>query len=133
SADFLTRVLPGGHMLVLAEGANSANDMRRLQIVREVDLAGNIVRETNVARIAEQLDSRGIHSDCRKSSKECMSSLHHEAIRLPNGHTLVIAGLERMFPAGTQGAKDAVDVLGDLIIDLNDDFQVSAVWNSFDH
>lgn len=133
SPEFLTRVLPGGHFLVLSEGANSANDMRRLQIVREMDLAGTILRETNVSRIAEQLENFGIHSDCKKDAKECVSGIHHEAIRLPNGHTLVIAGIERMMPAGTQGSKDPVDVLGDLVIDLDEDFQVTAVWNSFDH
>jgi arylsulfate sulfotransferase len=133
SPEFLTRVLPGGRLLVLSEGANSANDMKRLQILREMDLAGSIIRETNISRVAEQLESRGIHSDCKKDAKECVSGFHHEAIRLPNGHTLVIAGLERMFPAGTQGAKEPVDILGDLVIDLDEDFQVAAVWNSFDH
>jgi arylsulfate sulfotransferase len=130
---FLTRVLRGGGMLVLSEGANAANDMRRLQVVREMDLAGNTLRESNIARVAEQLESRGIHSDCKKSSKECVSGFHHEAIRLPNGHTLAIAGLERIMPTGTQGSKEPVDVLGDLVIDLDEDFQVAAVWNSFDH
>ena len=133
SPQFLTRMLPGGGLLVLSEGANSGNDMRRLQIVREMDLAGNILRETNITRVAEQLESRGIHSDCKKSVKECVSGFHHEAIRLPNGHTLVIAGLERMFPTGTQGSKEPVDILGDLVIDLDEDFQVASVWNSFDH
>ena len=38
-----------------------------------------------------------------------------------------------MMPAGTQGAKEAVDVLGDIVLDLDEDFQVSNVWNSFDH
>ncbi len=133
SPQFLTRVLPGGHLLALGEGANSMNDMKRLQVLREMDLAGNISRETNITRVAEQLESRGIHSDCKKSGKECVSGFHHEAIRLPNGHTLTIAGLERMFPAGTQGSKNAVDILGDLVIDLDEDFQVAGVWNSFDH
>ncbi len=131
--EFLTRVLPGGRFLVLPDGANSANDMRRLQILRELDLLGNTLRETNVSRIAEQLESRGIRSECRKGGTECVSGLHHEALRLPNGHTLVIAGLERMFPAGTQGSKEPVDILGDLVIDLDEEFQVTAVWNAFDH
>src|SRR5580704_10505712 len=98
--------------------------MRSLQVVREMDPAGNILRETNNARVGEQLESRGLRSDCKKSGKECVSGFHHEAIRLPNGHTLVIAGLERMFPAGTQGSKEPVDILGDLIEDLDEDFQV---------
>jgi hypothetical protein len=133
TAEFLTRVLPGGRFLVLSEGTNAANDMRRLQIVREMDLAGNILRETNVSRIAEQLEKYGIHSTCKKDGKECVSGIHHEATRLPNGHTLIIAGIERIMPAGTQGSKEPVDVLGDLVIDLDEDFQVTAVWNSFDH
>jgi hypothetical protein len=46
---------------------------------------------------------------------------------------MVIVGIERIMPAGTQGAKEPVDILGDLVLDLNEDLQVTAVWNSFDH
>ena len=130
---FLTRVLSGGRFLVLADGANSQNDMKRWQLLREVDLLGNTVRETNISRVAEQLAGRGIRSRCMKDGQQCVSGFHHEAIRLPNGHTLAIAGLERMFPDGAQGSKAPVDVLGDLVIDLDPDFQVAWVWNSFDH
>ena len=87
TADFMTRVLPGGRFLVLAiDGQNTNNPIRRYQALRLLDLAGNIVRETNVGRVAEQLESRGIHSDCKKGGKECLSGFHHEAIALPNGH-----------------------------------------------
>lgn len=133
STDFLTRVLPGGHFLVLAEGENSSNAIRRNELLRELDLAGNVLRETNASRVGEQLESRGIHSDCRKGGKECLSSFHHEAIRLPNGHTLAITGLERMMPAGTQGSKEPVDILGDVIVELDEEFQVVGFWNGFDH
>jgi arylsulfate sulfotransferase len=133
SNDFLTRVLPGGRFLSLADGVNAVNDARDQQVLKEFDVAGNVVRETNIGVIAEQLESHGIHSDCHKSGRECVSGFHHEAIRLPNGHTLAVAGIERMMPTGTQGSKLPVDVLGDLIIDLDQDFQVAAVWNGFDH
>jgi arylsulfate sulfotransferase len=133
SEGFLTRVLPGGRFLVLAEAANSQNDIKRWQAVRELDLLGNTIRETNASRVAEQLASRGIRSKCMKDGEQCVSGFHHEAVRLPNGHTLAIAGLERMFPDGAQGSKDPVDVMGDLVIDLDPDFQVAWVWNSFDH
>ena len=107
-ADLLTRVLPGGRFLVLAsDGQNTNNPIRRYQALRELDLAGNIIRETNVGRVAEQLESRGIHSDCKKGGKECLSGFHHEAIALPNGHFLAVTGLERMMPAGTQGSEGA--------------------------
>ena len=130
---FLTRVLPGGQFLVLADGANSVNDMRRWQLVREVDLLGNTIRETNIGQVAEQLEARGIASDCKKDGKQCISGFHHELIQLPNGHWLALGGLERMMPAGTQGSKEAVDVLGDLIVDLDENFQLVWFWNSFDH
>jgi arylsulfate sulfotransferase len=130
---FLTRILRGGRFLVLADAANSQNDMKRWQALREIDLLGNTVRETNISRVAEQLESRGIVSRCKKDGQQCVPGFHHEAIRLPNGHTLVLAGLERMFPDGAQGSKDPVDVLGDLVVDLDADFQVAWVWNSFDH
>jgi len=133
SPTFLTRILPGGRFLVLAEAANSQNDIKRWQAVRELDLLGNTLRETNASRLAEQLASRGIRSKCMMDGEQCVSGFHHEAMRLPNGHTLVIAGLERVFPDGAQESKDPVDVLGDLVIDLDPDFQVSWVWNSFDH
>lgn len=127
------RVLPGGRFLGVGTGMNSANSTRMEQLLQEADLNGHIIRETNASRVAEQLEKFGIHSDCRVGGKECVSGFHHEALRLPNGHTLAIAGLERMMPAGTQGAKEAVDVLGDIVIDLDEDFQVSNVWNEFDH
>jgi len=133
TTDWITRVLPGGHFLVLADGLNSVNDTRSIQVLKEVDLAGNVIRETNIGRLAEQLEKYGIHSDCHKSGRECVSGFHHEAIRLPNGHTLAVAGIERMMPTGTQGSKMPVDVLGDVIIDLDEDFQVAGVWNGFDH
>jgi arylsulfate sulfotransferase len=133
SNDFLTRVLPGGRFLVLGDGANSVNHTRDTQLLKEIDIAGNVIRETNIGVVAEQLKSRGIQSDCQKNGRECISGFHHEAIRLPNGHTLAVAGIERMMPTGTQGSKMPVDVLGDVIIDLDEDFQVAGVWNGFDH
>ncbi len=129
----INRMLPGGGVLMETSGANSANDMKRQQVLREVDLAGNVLSETNISRVAEQLESRGIASSCKKGAQQCVSGFHHEAIRLANGHTLAIAGLERMFPAGTQGSKGPVDIMGDLVIDLDPDLQVAWVWNSFDY
>lgn len=132
AAGTLNRILPGGRMLIQAEGMNSVNAMRRSQILREVDVAGNTLRETNIGRVAEQLTRYGIQSDCRKGGAECVPGFHHESIRLPNGHTLVLAGLERMFPTGTQGPKGPVDILGDIVIELDEEFQVASMWNSFD-
>jgi hypothetical protein len=133
SPGMLTRILSGGRFLTLAEGTNSQNDMRRLQLLRESDLAGSVLKETNISRVAEQLEGHGIKSDCKTGGEQCLSGFHHEVLRLPNGHTLALAGLERMFPAGTQGGKEPVDILGDVVVDLDEEFQVAWVWKAFDH
>jgi hypothetical protein len=38
-----------------------------------------------------------------------------------------------MFPIGGQGSKDPIDILGVLLVDLDEDMQVKWFWNSFDH
>jgi len=127
----LTRMLSGGRFLVFNGGINEQNS--RLQVLSEVDLAGNTVRETNIGRIAEQLEDRGIHSVCKPNGHQCVPGFHHDAIRLPNGHTIAIASLERMLPDGAQGSEDPVDIIGVLLVDLDEDMQLKWIWNAFDH
>ena len=68
-------------------------------------------------------------SDC------LVGAFHHEATRLPNGHTLALTDEERIFTDGTQGSSPAnpVDIIGDIMIDLDTNFQVVGYWRAFDH
>jgi len=127
----LTRMVPGGRFLIYAGGVNEENS--RMQVLREVDLVGNVLRETNIARIADQVESYGIQSVCKPNGVQCIPGFHHDAIRLPNGHTVAIASLERMFPKGGQGSNDPINIIGTLLVDLDEDFQVRWIWNSFEH
>ncbi|MEO8129319.1 MAG: aryl-sulfate sulfotransferase [Bryobacteraceae bacterium] len=127
----LTRMLSGGRFLVLNGGISQQNS--RMQVLSEVDLVGNTIRETNIARVAEQLEERGIQSVCKPNGHECVPGFHHDAIRLPNGHTIAIASLERMIAKGAQGSEDPIDVIGVLLLDLDENFQLKWFWNSFDH
>jgi hypothetical protein len=52
SPGLLTRVISGGRFLVIADGMNSANSTREEQVLRELDVAGNTIRETNIGIIA---------------------------------------------------------------------------------
>ena len=52
-------------------------------------------------------------------------------MRLPNGHTLVLGMTERILK-DVQG-PGAVDVVGDMVIDLDQNLQVGWTWNTFDH
>jgi hypothetical protein len=128
----LVRMLPGGRFLAITPGGSAAGD--RIQTLTEFDLVGNVVRETNMEIIAEQVGKRmGIKSICKPNGGVCVAGLHHDAIRLPNGHTVAIGTLERMFPEGAQDSEDPTDIMGTLLIDLDEDLQVSWVWNAFDH
>ncbi len=113
---YLLRPVDGGTFLVLLnDGFTVAT-----HLVREYDLAGNIVSETNYAAISEQLTAHGA---------DAITTLHHEAVRLPNGWTALIGSVEKVADQG----NGPVDVLGDQVIVVDGNFQLKWWWNEFDH
>ena len=116
---FLTRPQTGGTFLGI--GVNGKKDPSQ-QFVREFDLAGITLAETNAARVNEQLISMGVHP---------INGFHHEARKLPDGKYLVLAASERIL-TDVQG-PGPVDVIGDTILALDADLQVVWAWDSFDH
>ena len=88
-----------------------------------MDLPSDVVREKPIfAEVSRQLIAMG---------HDPIGVFHHEAIRLQNGHTLVIASVERLI-TDVQGAG-VVNVYGEMIVDLNQNLQVAWAWNAFDH
>jgi hypothetical protein len=84
-------------------------------VLREIDLAGNPVRETNVAEINEQLAALG---------QESIYGFSHDALFLPNGNTAVLAS--------TLENVNGTDYMGDMLLVLDPNWQVSWVWDAFD-
>lgn len=127
NGSYMARPVEGGTILMILGGTvgtpTGFGGISTAQALREVDLAGNTIRETNVGRINEQLAARG---------DPVIDTLSHEAIRLPSGHTLVL-GSSEMLSTSAQGGtpSNPVDIIGDQVIDLDANFQVSWVWNSF--
>jgi arylsulfate sulfotransferase len=116
---FITRPEPGGYFFGIIE--NQAGDQSQ-QIVREFDLTGMTVLETNAARVNEQLAVMGMRS---------ISAFHHEARRLTDGRILVLGAVEQIL-TDVQG-PGPIDVLGDMIIILDSNLQVVWAWDAFDH
>ena len=108
------RPVPGGTFLCL-------DTEMGVRYLREIDLAGNVVRETNSDMLSAQLIYMG---------EDEISRLHHDAIRLPNGHTLVLASVERIL-IDEQG-PGPVHVYGEMVLDLDKNLNIVWVWNSFD-
>lgn len=126
----LTRPVPGGTFLSIPSGPGTGTsvwgvNVTRQQLLREFDLEGNIVHETNCDRIYEQLSAMGL--------TQPLGRFNHDAIRLSNGNTMVIGDVQEIFPAGTQNSSVPIDIIGDVIILLDTNFQVLSYWNAFDH
>ncbi|HEY3742710.1 MAG TPA: aryl-sulfate sulfotransferase [Bryobacteraceae bacterium] len=116
---FVTRPLTGGTFLAI--GQDQTKDPS-YQFFREFDLAGTTIAQTNAAQVNVQLAEMGLHP---------IDGFHHEVRKLSDGSYLVLASSERVL-TDVQG-PGAVDVIGDTILVLNSNLQVTWAWDSFDH
>jgi len=112
----LTRWNDGGTFFAIAAGASSDRFA-----LREVDLAGNTVRETNSRRVGQMLVAHG---------QDTISFIHREIRRLPDGHIVLAGSVERMLE-DVQG-PGLVDVLANEIIVLDKNMQLTWSVNLFD-
>jgi len=129
-------------MLVIQDGVAWNPAATTQQYLRELDLAGNVVRETNTGIIQQNLVKMGatdaqscanVHKPPQIGSA-CLGGFHHDAIQtLPNGYTAVIASIEKIYPPGIQGDTSGlpVDIIGDMIIVLDTNWQPTWYWDSF--
>ncbi len=79
----LTRVEQGGRMWGFLQDLSGPPEA---QVLREFDLAGITLRETDAAAINEQLKVRGVHA---------ITGFHHEARSLPGGKVVALASSEQ--------------------------------------
>jgi arylsulfate sulfotransferase len=112
-------LLPGGSVLVMGGNSFAPFPLSR-NVLREIDLAGNPLRETNLDAINAQLSAQGYGT---------ITSFTNDAQRLPNGQTAAIAFTERTVDInGTP-----TNYIGDMIVVLDDNYQVTWAWDAFDH
>lgn len=142
NSDLLARPLQGGGSLTLQDDLAWDPTITQDQYLRQIDLAGNIVRETNMGAIQQQLIALGAvdGGSCTGitnpvAGTACVGSFHHDAIQtLPNGYLAALLDIERIYPPGTQGDTSGlpVDIIGDMIVVLNANWQVVWYWDGFD-
>lgn len=141
--NLLTRPLAGGHMLTI-QNAGAWSTTNYQQTLREIDVAGNVIRETNTGIVQQQLLALGatdaMPCNLVKSPAPvgtgCLNAFHHDAIQsLPNGQTAALVSVEKIFPPGTQGDKSGlpVDILGDMILVLDTNWNVVWYFDTFQH
>jgi hypothetical protein len=89
--------------------------------VSEIDLSGNTVHTLTESSANTQLAALG---------QQSIIDFDHEAMRLPNGYTAVIAHNERL-ETNVQGSG-TVDVMGDEVLVLDTNWNIVWTWNAFD-
>jgi arylsulfate sulfotransferase len=131
------KLLPDGNFLMvigpssnvplngpLAEGTITA--------LREVDLAGDTVSEITTNDLNSELASASC-AECNVT----LDAFHHDVEPLPNGHWLVLANTTMVLSSASTpaltNATTPTAVLGDVIVDLDEDMQPVWAWNEFNH
>lgn len=126
--------LPNGDMIVVLSYASQyildSNDnivtppAGTTDLVREIDLAGNPVKQITMAQLNSELSAAGYNLT--------LYGFHHDVDVLPNGHWIVLANTVQS-ETGLTGEPSPINVMGDVIVDLDTNLKPVWVWNEFKH
>lgn len=111
------KLLSNGHMIINIENPTASR-------LLEVDLAGNTIRELDIATLNQRLAAAGFNL--------VAGTMHHDVTPLPNGHFLILVNSSQQF-TNLPGYPGTTTVTGDQIIDLDPNWNPVWMWNTFDH
>jgi arylsulfate sulfotransferase len=125
------KLLPNGDFLFVIGPSSSepianpaAITPTTTNVIREIDLVGNTVKEITIAQLNAELQAANYNN-------LTLQTFHHDVTVLPNGHWLVITNTFKSVVL--TGQTTPTQVLGDVIIDLDTNLNPVWVWNEFDH
>jgi hypothetical protein len=107
---------PNGTVMML--GGNVVGASGGESTLRQVDLAGDTLRETNI---------QAVNATLAAMHKPQILDFDHEAKLLPNGDTVVLASTPKIVNYRGRPTK----FIGNMVIVLDQNFQPVWVWNSF--
>jgi arylsulfate sulfotransferase len=111
------KLLPNGHFLI-NYSANAPSGLN--SVMQEVDLTGTVIWQMKAADLNTALAA----ATCTGCNITVIGT-HHDFVMLPNGHLVVLASTRQVI-SGTA-------VIGDVIIDLDQNHKPVWLWNEFDH
>jgi len=115
---FPFKLLPNGHMILNI--SFPSGDSR----LREIDLAGNTIRELDIVTLQQKLQSAGYDF--------VPAFFHHDLLPLNNGHILALVDVTRTIDS-PEGYSGATSVNGDAIVDLDQNWNPVWGWNSWNY
>jgi arylsulfate sulfotransferase len=123
------KMLPNGDFLLIISYAsqqllNGIPNQGEVVLLREIDLAGNPVRQITAEQLNQRLKAKGFDIT--------VQDFHHDVTILPNGHWIFLATVLKSFD-NLPGQSGRTNVIGDVLIDLDPQLQPVWVWNEFDH
>jgi arylsulfate sulfotransferase len=127
------QLLPNGNLLLVVSYLSSLTKAQSPGIIneiREIDLAGNTVNSLGMDALNQKL-AAGNFRDARGNQYQ-LGSFHHDVLPLPNGHLVVLATYTRSFN-NLSGTTGTTTVIGDALVDIDQNFNPDWVWNTFDH
>jgi hypothetical protein len=114
------KLLPNGHFLLVLFGGTTGPG----GLVREIDLAGKTIHQFTVDQLNDWLSKAGYPWKA--------NAIHHDIEALPNGHLLVLVNTRKKF-TNLPGRRGVTSVLGDAVVDLDQNYKPVWSWSSFDH
>ena len=129
---FPIKLLPNGHFLfyletfsnLLMPPAPPSNPPTTFNDLREIDLAGNTIHDLTMAQLNQALAAKGYNIT--------LQAFSHDVLALPNGHKVLLASTVQPF-SNLPGFPGSTNVLGDVLIDVDQNYNPDWVWNTFDH
>ena len=117
------RLLPNGHVLFNMHETDV--DSR----LREVDLAGTAIRDLTVAQLTQKMQDAGLSFGPGVAGPVVF---HHDILPLDNGHVIALGQVTQDF-TDLPGYPGTTQVIGDCLIDLDENWNPVWAWSSFDH
>ena len=113
---YAQNIEPGGTVMML--GGNAIGDAAGYNTLRQIDLAGDTLRETNI---------NAVNAALAAMHQPRILEFDHEAKVLPNGDTVVIGTT----PKTVDYKGRATRFVGDMVIVLDQNLHPVWVWNAF--
>jgi len=130
------KMLPDGNFLMTigrssGTALNGPSPAGTINEMREVNLAGDTVRSISIAGLNAAL-ATATCAECNVT----LDVFHHDVEPLPNGHWLVLANTTLALSSTTTPPLTntaPTTVLGDVIVDLDQNLTPVWAWNEFNH
>ena len=120
NGDFIFLITPGSSLAILNPSAITPETPDE---IREINLVGDTVNQLTIADLNASLSAANYNLT--------LLTLHHEITPLPNGHVLVLGNIIKNVVL--TGQTTPTKVLGDVVVDLDQNMKPVWVWNEFDH